>query len=52
MTKFVAQHGGTNPREVVNTKEKNHRKIFTAFIKAWREGDNYTAPNSNCQPDS
>jgi hypothetical protein len=22
MTKFVAQHGGTNPREVVNTKEK------------------------------
>jgi len=22
MTKFVAQHGGTNPREVVKTKEK------------------------------
>lgn len=22
MTKFVAQHGGTNPRDVVKTKEK------------------------------
>jgi hypothetical protein len=52
MTKFVAQRGGTNPREVVKTKEKNRKKFFTAFIKERREEDNYTAPNSNCQQDS
>jgi hypothetical protein len=36
MTKFVAQRGGTNPREVVKTKKKkkNRKKFFTAFIKA------------------
>jgi hypothetical protein len=33
MTKFVAQHGGTNPREVVKTKEKMVRNSLQLSLK-------------------
>jgi hypothetical protein len=33
MTKFVAQHGGTNPREVVKTKEKIVRNSSQLSLK-------------------